>query len=382
MRLAYCVMASPQSRTRLALLILTLSTFGCYSGNNPLNCNRNSDFPILLRGLNLATAQGPFSRTDVTHGETFSLPVQVLTATGESSGISVTVTPDVPAGFTVSPESADVVLPGGGGAVYVTFAVTAPATGGTENTQVYVGAHRTSSNNTTSSALLTQDRSLTMVPGLVAANLTPNQATMSPGQSASFSVAVTPRGNTSGATPLRAVITPAKAGVSISPTGFSLNLTQGSTTPVTQAFTVLTAANAATGPTFIEIQTASGYVLDRSSLTIAAGTGGNPRFTITASKREVTVPVHTLSEDVSFTVDSVDGFTGLVNIIWATENDLACSPADNNFQLQVRPGIPGRFTRKFYRYDYSEAPNYMSFAAQNTTIGRTEQITITVRRAN
>lgn len=370
-------------KTRLALLLLTFAAFGCISnGNNPLNCNRNTDFPVVIQGLQLASSQGQFSMNDVAPGEAFTLPVQVTTMIGESEGHSVTVTPTVPAGFNVNPASAEVVLPSNGAAAFTTFTVTAPDQVETGTGTLSVGAQRETFATISDLALVRQDRTLRFVPNLVSANLTPVQATLPQSQTVAFSLGITPRGNTSGATALRARIVPPQTGVSVSPADFSLDLAQGSTTPVTQALTVSATANAVTGPTHLEIQTADGYVLDRSQLTVTASSGGGPYFTFTANKYEVATVPTVFSEDVTFTVNSINGFDANVKITWSTEDEATVNPSDNEFVVRPRPGFPARFVRRFYRYATHSEPVYIRFSAQDQPFTRTEEFSIKILYGN
>jgi len=106
---------------------------------------------------------------------------------------------------------------------------------------------------------------------------------------------------------------------------------------------------------------------------------GIPDFTISARPLEVTVANNLFSQDVRFTVSSVNGYSGPVKITWVVDGPVSPSPDTNDFTGTVTPAAPFRFTRKMYRYATHTVAIPITFNATDVPFSQPRSVTINVK---
>ncbi len=118
------------------------------------------------------------------------------------------------------------------------------------------------------------------------------------------------------------------------------------------------------------------------TVTINPATTGTPTFAISAYPMEVTV-ANGVSQDpatlVSFTVSSVNGFTGPIKITWITDGGVSPQPNNNDFVVNVTPSTPANFTRHFYRFTTGTEPIPITFNATDIPFTTAKDVTINVK---
>lgn len=364
--------------TRALWAMFLLATLGCFGGNNPLNCDREKEFPPPPpSGLLLSTATTAFTRVDSARGESFTLPVMVQTLPQETPGDVVTVTPNPVNGVSFYPPSADVTLGPRGNRVPVTFSATitttapygALALGATRNTYATGIAGNQVSDSTTTE----------VVANLIAVTITPANVTFPKGTSKQFTLSILPRGNTQGTQTLKVSYASTHGAVTLSPTSFVINLVQGSTTPLERTVTVNTTNVAPERIYELSAFINNTYRVARTNFTLNGDTGGAPSFRIVATPTEVTTANHVPSSNVTLTVTSLDGFAGQVKVSWQADSEVTPMPGDNDVIVNVQPSIPAVLTRQFYRYLEDNRVAHVTFTAEDIPFTMSKSTVVTIR---
>lgn len=279
--------------------------------------------------------------------ETFAITVYVNPDPSERTGQSVIVTPMVPAGCTVTPATQTVVIPATGTAS-TTFNVRTPASGYLIGP---ISARRTDHTAFLDKSVFTSnEQTVEVVPNLVSITFDPSTLVMNRGTSASINVGVLPRGNTSGS--VLVTLDTTLAGLTLSPKTFVVNLAQGSITPATQLVTVSASANAGPASSSIVATTSwsqKSYHIASLPITVNAGTG-TPHFTFTATPSQVTSAAYQMSAPVTYTLTSVNGFSGTVVVSQQASGEVEIFPTSDDESLTVSPSGPTTLTRRFTRF--------------------------------
>ncbi len=363
--------------TRALWAIFLLATLGCFGGNNPLNCDREKEFPPPPpSGLFLGTATTGFTRADSARAETFTLPVMVQTLSGESAGDVVTVTPTPVTGVTYYPPSADVTLAQLGMRVPVTFSATVSPTA--PYGALSLGASRTSDSSSADDSQLRDSTTTQVVANLISVSITPANVSFPKGTNKQFTLSILPRGNTQGNQTLKVSYASTHGAVTLTPATFVINLVQGSTTPLERVVTVSTTDLAPERIYELSAYINNTYRVARNNFTLNGDTGGAPSFRIVASPTQVTTANHVPSSNVTFTVTSLNGFTGQVKVSWQADSEVTPMPGDNDFIVNVQPAIPATFTRQFYRYLEDNSPAHVTFSAEDIPFTVRKGTTITI----
>lgn len=122
--------------------------------------------------------------------------------------------------------------------------------------------------------------------------------------------------------------------------------------------------------------------LPNSNLASASIVVGNPSteptFSFTASPNLVTGVAHAYTAPTTFTLSSLNGFSGTVSINWSSAEGIAPNePTPRPLEVNLTPGTPVTFTRTFYRYAEHHDDIPITFTA---TSGTTEKsVTVTTR---
>lgn len=197
----------------------------------------------------------------------------------------------------------------------------------------------------------------------------PASVNLRPGESQDVQVMVS--ANMAGIYPLR-VNAP---GVTVSPANFTATFDTG-LTPVVQVLTITAPAGNSAGNYTLEI----GDVLKVYGSMAIAINDGTPDFAITASRELVSVQNNVMSDDVDFTVTSLNGYTGTIKITWVADGDVSPSPSDNDFTGTVSPTAPFKFKRKMYRYATHGDDIPLVFNATDVPYTKQRSVTVTIRR--
>lgn len=306
-------------------------------------------------------------------GESVTVTVRTRRLAGEQAGQTVTVTPRVSTGATVTPATRQLALAEEGFAT-TTFEVRSAAGYSVLQFDVKRSDHSIESQKSLFEATPITSEA---VPTLVSVTYDPTIIVMNRGTSASLNVRVLPRGNVSG--PVLVRMDHNISGITLSPTTFVVNLTQGATTPVTHLVTVSAAANAFVGTNILRSEVTwsqSAYEVGRVPITINGGTG-TPSFTFTATPSQVTSALYQESAPVTYTITSVNGFTGDVVVSQEADGEVGISPTTSPETFTVSPGTPTTFTRRFTRY-YSTDDIHVTFTASHAPTSTSRQVVTTV----
>ena len=198
---------------------------------------------------------------------------------------------------------------------------------------------------------------------------TPSSLIMAPGETKSVDVKVrlTSNGNP-GIFPIRANI----PGLSVTPESFMADLSVA--TEVTQTLQIT--ASSETGTYTLSVGDASS-VYKTLPVTVA---NTEPDFMISAAPTLVSVPPNSMSENVNFTVTSINGFSGPVKVSWSTEGQVTPSPDNNDVTASISPSNPYTFTRKMYRFATHNLDIPVIFKVEDIPFTKQRSVTITVRQ--
>lgn len=338
--------------------------FGC-------PCLEGSSPPEYISPPSVISVEG--LPTQLANSEEVTITVRTSRAAGEQVGQNVTVTPTVSDGATITPTTRTVALAEGDATT--TFVARTPAEG---YSSFAIVATRTDHSTLTDKSAFRGSAASQVVPNLVAMTFDPTSLVVNRGGSATFDAHVLPRGNTRGAVTLGFDV--GGQGVTCTPAQFVVNLTEGSTTPVTQRLTVAANTNAPLGPMNLFGYVRSGVTKQQITtypLAINAGSG-TPHFTFTATPSQVTSAMYQQSAPVTYTLTSVNGFIGSVVVSQQADGEVGISPTSDDETFAVSPTAPATFTRRFTRY-YGQGDIRITFTATHAASSTSRTVVTTVK---
>lgn len=347
---------------RALQLVGVFTAFGCMGGNCFSGSSGDTYVPPPGTGLELFHTSEEWDTEKVyTRGESFQFQAKVIPITGEVLGETVTVTPEVPTGCTVTPATRDVVLTAAPvmADFTLTIAENAPATDDpiiVNRTEAAPGSIDTRATN--------DSAPFKLVEQLVTATLSPTNLNIALGGNGTVTLSVLPRGSTSGTVRLFSVLN--TNGLDVTPAAFNVNLVRGSTTPVLVTLTA-TSTGASSDSGELIITTADSVKVAQS---IVSAGDNQPSFEFSATPTFVTTPNNELSSLVTFRLQTIRNFSGPVVINYSVQGYGAVSPTDNNFTVNLTGGSQV-FTKKFYRYETSSNPVIVVWTATSGSITKT-----------
>lgn len=332
--------------------------------------------PVEPEGIRFSTATGDFTRTAFVLGEEFDLPVAITPIPGETPGTTV----DVSAihrlqenGFeNVGNSIQTMTLPQQGSWAYTTFRLRAIRE---RPIAVLLVAHRTAAGEGRDPRT---SRAAKFVPGVVKVTLTPSSAQIVRNTDQTFTLSILPVGSTSGPQTLRLLADTPR--LTVTPNTLTVDLVQGSVTPIERTVVVRPAADTTLGDHNLFVEQT--YPEDDPVLVAFAPIevilGSNPPdYTVTVTPSAVTAPNSILSPPVTFTLRSLNNFDGVVTLTHSSESEYEVVPNPTLHRVTVRPGAPVTFTRQFYRF-FHTTPVLIKFRATTPSIPEAKEVTVTV----
>lgn len=319
---------------------------------------------VVLPGIYLGTTTQAFSDPLQARGETFSIPVTVRLTTGEQTSFSSVVTPKAIPGVTFTPASQTVNV--GSTPETVTFNATIADTAALGDFEL-----RFTRTGSAADSLRTTNTALT-VANLAQATITPTSRTINAGETRTFEVAVLPRGLSEGPIQLQTNLN--ATDVTVTPANFTVNLVRGSSTPILETISVFAHANVASKSAPLRIRQDS-QTLASADVNFIAGGGSD--FTFTASPTTVSGAIYVLTQEVTFTLTSLGGYSGTLLITPEAGGPVGEEPVTGEFQLTLAAGETKTFKRKFMRFPGAET-NEFFYVARDTVTNDSKQVTITI----
>ena len=317
----------------------------------------------VLPGIYLGTTSQAFSHPLQARGETFAIPVTFRKAGDESATASV-ITPQPIPGVTFDPASRAVTLSESPQTVSFNATIGASAT---------LGDHELRFTRTGSAPanLRTTNTTLT-IANLAQATITPATRTINAGETRTFEVAVLPRGLSEGPIQLQTNLNATDA--TVTPATFTVSLVRGSSTPILETISVFAHANVASKSVPLRIRHDATTVASADVNFIA---GGGSDFTFTASPTTVSGAIYVLTQEVTFTVTSLGGYSGTLLITPEAGGPVGEEPVTGEFQLTLAAGETKTFKRKFMRFPGAET-NEFFYVATDTVTNDSKSVTITI----
>jgi hypothetical protein len=201
----------------------------------------------------------------------------------------------------------------------------------------------------------------------ISVSVEPEHPTMVPGETKTLHLTFLP--GTDGTFPIRCGLT----GLTVTPPTF--DITFHGKDPVTQDVVINAPLGTPSGTYDLEI----GDQLDVYRTVHIVVSDGTPDFAITATPTEVSAAPNGMSEKVTFTVSSVNGFSGPVKITWVADGGASPSPNDNDFTGTVTPSTPYKFELNMYRYATYSTDIPIVFNATDIPFTKQHSVTINVK---
>lgn len=347
----------------LMVLLVTIGAGGCPRSDQP------GETPI-QKGIAFASPGGPYSTNqEVGDEEVVDVPVALSLLPGEQPGQSVVVRL-MQDGVDVAPtQTAN--LPIASSKTYLTFRVTVREGKSDFLAERGRGPTGVGTNDQELRAVITH----IVRKNLVKVTLIPATPTIPRGSSQTFTMGVLPRGNTSG--PVTVSLETDSPSLVPTPNTFNLTMVAGSTTPVERTVVLDVAGNAGLGSYHLFADQhltiagqAAKVICGLIPLRIIDG-AGSPEFTFAISKTNFVVANGVPTEDVVFTLRSVNGFDGDVSVSHSSVSETLVEPNINPYRVRVTPATPVTFVRRLYRF-FGTTPVTIIFRANSDGFTRKE----------
>ncbi len=104
---------------------------------------------------------------------------------------------------------------------------------------------------------------------------------------------------------------------------------------------------------------------------------GTPDFTFSANPTTVAIGTYVLSNDVTFTLRSLSGYAGQINVSNEPDGPLGEEPATGDFLVTLAAGETKTFTRKFIRYT-GTATHHFYYTARDTVTSVSKNVDVTI----